>query len=525
MFCGLVDAARLKALLSMNRDAAIARNTVWNFVGTTLPLVVAVFTIPAIIRGLGTERFGVLTLAWTIVGYFALFDFGLGRATTKFVANYIERGVLELLPQVVWTSLIAHTVLGLVGGAMLALFAPWLSEVFFTIPPALMWEVRVTFYLLAVSVPLVVVTACLRGLLEAVHRFDLVNFIRIPAGIINYVGPLGVMLFTSNLAAVVGFIVACRAVVLAVHAFISLRRLPVPAGHVKFARDALCPLLRFGGWLTVSNLVSPLIVFIDRFAIGALVSMSAVAYYATPYEIITKLWVFSASLLAALFPVLSALAVAPNAEIRILHRRATRYLLVMVAPIVGLLLVFADELLGLWVGSEFARHSASAAKWLAVGVFTNVLAQVPFTVLQSMGKPDIVARLQLVQLPFYAVAIWYLTLTWGVNGTAIAWAARAAIEFLLLVFAADRLMPAHGARDSGMPLRHIMVVGGALLAFWFIGTAFDSELAMQIAAFGIMVSLLIAWEWRFMLDAADRRSLISAARQTRQSFFTRQANE
>lgn len=524
MFCGLVVAARLKALLSMNRDVAIARNTVWNFVGTTLPLVVAVFTIPAIIRGLGTERFGVLTLAWTIVGYFALFDFGLGRATTKFVANYIERGVLELLPQVVWTSLIGHTALGLVGGAMLALFAPWLSEVFFTIPPALMWEVRVTFYLLAVSVPLVVVTACLRGLLEAVHRFDLVNFIRIPAGIINYVGPLGVMLFTSNLVAVVGFIVACRAVVLAVHAFISLRRLPVPAGHVRFASDALCPLLRFGGWLTVSNLVSPLIVFIDRFAIGALVSMSAVAYYATPYEIVTKLWVFSASLLAALFPVLSALAVAQNAEIRVLHRRAIRYLLVMVAPIVGLLLVFADELLELWVGSEFARHSASAAKWLAVGVFTNVLAQVPFTVLQSMGKPDIVARLQLVQLPFYAVAIWYLTLTWGVNGTAIAWAARAAIEFLLLVFAADRLMPAHGARDSGMPLHHIMVVGGALLAFWIIGTAFVAELAMQIAAFGIMVSLLIAWEWRFMLDAADRRSLISAAKQTRH-FFTRQANE
>src|SRR5262249_35819532 len=162
---------------------------------------------------------------------------------------------------------------------------------------------------------------------------------------------------------------------------VALPRLPARLGPYSFTAAVLRPLVGFGGWVTVSNLINPLIVFIDRFAIGALVSMSAVAYYATPYEAVTKLWIFSPSPPPPLFPVLSALSVMPGGEIRMLHGRAMRYLLVAVAPIVGLLLAFADDLLTLWIGADFARESAPATRWLAVGVLINVLAQIPYTVL------------------------------------------------------------------------------------------------------------------------------------------------
>ena len=34
--------------------------------------------------------FGVLSLVWMFIGYFSLFDLGLGRATTKLVAEKID---------------------------------------------------------------------------------------------------------------------------------------------------------------------------------------------------------------------------------------------------------------------------------------------------------------------------------------------------------------------------------------------------------------------------------------------------
>ena len=71
----------------LTQGRLLARNTVWNLGGQVAPLVVAIFAIPPLIKGLGTDRFGVLTLAWVVIGYFSLFDLGLGRALTKLVAG------------------------------------------------------------------------------------------------------------------------------------------------------------------------------------------------------------------------------------------------------------------------------------------------------------------------------------------------------------------------------------------------------------------------------------------------------
>src|SRR5439155_14376215 len=95
----------------------LARNTIWNLVGNGAPMAVAVFCIPILIRGLGTERFGVLTLAWALIGYASLFDLGLGRALTQLVAQKLGTGDEREVPQVVWTSLLLMLALGVAAAA------------------------------------------------------------------------------------------------------------------------------------------------------------------------------------------------------------------------------------------------------------------------------------------------------------------------------------------------------------------------------------------------------------------------
>jgi O-antigen/teichoic acid export membrane protein len=65
------------------------------------------------------------------------------------------------------------------------------------------------------------------------------------------------------------------------------------------------PLFRFGGWLTISNLISPLMVSLDRILIGMFLSVAEMAYYATPYEIVTKLQIIPSALTGVLFPAFS----------------------------------------------------------------------------------------------------------------------------------------------------------------------------------------------------------------------------
>ncbi len=204
----------------------LARNAYLNLIGQLAPILVAIFAIPLLIKVLGQERFGILALAWVVMGYFGLFDFGLGRATTKFVAEYHARNDTEAIPELIWSSFVVHIFLGLLGGTILALATPWLTQSALNVPSPLLLETQICFYLLAISVPMIVATAALRGVFEAIQRFDVVNLIKIPASILSYLGPLIVLYFIRTLVAVILFLVISRAVVLLAHFLLCLRIVP-----------------------------------------------------------------------------------------------------------------------------------------------------------------------------------------------------------------------------------------------------------------------------------------------------------
>ena len=125
----------------------LARNTLWNLVGSGAPLAVAVFCIPILIRGLGKERFGVLTLAWALIGYASLFDLGLGRALTQLVARKLGAGEEREIPSLAWTSLLLMLLLGFAGTGVVLLISPWLAGRALNIPAVLQGETLQSFRL------------------------------------------------------------------------------------------------------------------------------------------------------------------------------------------------------------------------------------------------------------------------------------------------------------------------------------------------------------------------------------------
>src|SRR5215472_17204940 len=145
----------IKATKTHNRQLTsgrlLAKNVLWNLVGSGAPMAVAVFSIPILIRGLGKDRFGVLTLAWALIGYAGLFDLGLGRALTQLVARKIGAGEDHEVPMLVWTSLLLMLLLGVVGVLAAVLLSPWLVHRALNVPVALQRETLQSFYLLGLS--------------------------------------------------------------------------------------------------------------------------------------------------------------------------------------------------------------------------------------------------------------------------------------------------------------------------------------------------------------------------------------
>ena len=154
--------------------------------------------------------------------------------------------------------------------------------------------------------------------------------------------------------------------------------------------------------MTVSTLVAPLILAADRLVIATYGSLASLTYYVVPYEVITKLWILSASLLAAAYPQMTALR---KAELRQLGDRSLYWLLRVATPLTIGAILLAEPGLKAWVGARIANQATPVLQLLAIGVWLNVLAQVPQTVLQATGNADAVARLQMLELPFYLVLV------------------------------------------------------------------------------------------------------------------------
>ena len=494
----------------MTSSRTLARNTVLNVLGQVVPMLAAVVAIPILIQHLGASRFGVLTLAWAAIGYFNLFDLGLGRALTQIVAARLgsEQESAELTT-VAWTALALMLLLGVLGGLVLAAVTPWIVRTGLNIPPSLIAESIGAFYLLAASLPFVVTTAGLRGLLEAHQQFGAATALRIPLALFTFIGPLLVLPFSNGLEPIVALLLVGRAITWFAHLVVCLRRYDYLRTAFRLRRGVVGPLLRFGGWMTVSNVVSPIMAYLDRFLIGAILPLAAVAYYVTPYELVTKLLVVPQAMVVAAFPAFAASYASDPRRTAALFERTLRVVLLLMFPLLLTVVLFAREALTLWVGASVAEQSTGVLQWLAVGVFINAMAQAPLVVLQSTGRPDLTAKLHLVELPLYLVALWWLAQRYGIVGVAMAWSARAVVDAVALLMLAARRVP-DVPRQIRLALWTIVVVPAALgLA------ALVEDVSLKVVVLTGGLALFGAFGWSYLVHPAERDGLRAWSRLTR----------
>jgi len=474
-----------------------------------LPLLVGVFTIPLVVRGLGTERYGLLSLAWVVLGYFTVFDLGLGRATTKYVAEALSKGEVDQVPQIVWTAVTFQAVLGLLGGLVLFGITDLLVENILNIPPDLMSEAREALYLLALSVPLVLVSISFSGVLEAAQRFDLVNLVRIPSSILTFVLPLAGIYLGLGLPGIVALILLARIGTLAAFIVMDLRIAPTIREYsVSFARFS--HLFAYGGWVMVTSVVGPILVYLDRFLIGSLLTIAAVTYYTAPYEAVTRISIISLSLSTTLFPAFSAMeGVRDRQKLGMFFARSTKYAFLISGTIVVVVIVYAKEILQIWLGSDFVIESTFSMQLLAMGVLINSLAYTPFALLQGVGRPDLPAKFHLIELPIYIGIAWVLVSEYGIVGAAGAYTIRVVLDNVLLFMAAFRInqLPYGLLAESGMKPAIAWIMMFAFSMYGIKHITYDLPLGAKSLLF-IGLFALFAWAvWNFVLDDMDRGAI------------------
>lgn len=478
----------------------LVKNSLINLLGFAVPLAVGLITIPLMVHGFGVERFGLLTLAWAVIGYFSLFDMGLGRAITQLIAERLAHESLENIAKLAWTGLMMMAIFAVIGAAFTASLMPWLIAAVLNVPENLRADTISAFIVLAIAIPSVVLTTGFAGVLAAFHRFDLLNALRIPMGVMIFLIPLAILPYSKDLLDTCLGLIALRVLFLILHIAVCIRVLPT-LRTIGVSRTDIKKLLHFGGWLTVSNIIGPLMVYMDRFIIGAMLSTSIVAYYVTPYEMVIRLWTIPAAIVTVLFPIFSTPKGEDIKHITMIYSLGGRAILGVLTPIILVLIVFAEEGLRFWLDDSFSQQSTVVLQYLAIGVYVNSYAQVPFAFIQGQGRADITAKLHLLELPIYLALMFWLLTAFGIVGVAIAWLARIIIDTMLLTGVTHWL--ARDIQSASKQIIPVLIVPLILFAVSMSLTTMPSKLIFV----GISIPALIVSGYFFATLPEEKNKL------------------
>lgn len=410
---------------------SLRKNTLWNLLGSGLPILAALAFIPYCLNQLGSETFGVLALVWSLIGYFSLFDFGVGRALTVDIGRLRRDVSSPDIAPVILSGLALTLITGLLGGLVLWELSPHLAGRWLNIAEASIPDATSAFQIAAFGVVLTTLTSGLRGAQEGLEDFRSANLTKIFLGFCTFSLPAwSIYMHGPMLNKIVIYLVFARFIGVVINAY----QLRAYLHWVKFETlvakgKGLCS---FGLWVTITSVISPLMVYGDRFFVSAAVGAALLPFYAIPQEALQRLLIIPASFCGALLPKLATLT---SNEKRALYLASYKRLGWVMLAICITCSLLAYPALSFWISSDFAKESLGIVLVLCVGIWINSMAHVPFTFLHAQGRAKDPAIFHIAELFIYISVLYVFVDKFGLIGAAIAWTVRVFLDWALLVWA------------------------------------------------------------------------------------------
>ncbi len=473
-------------------ESSLFRNAALNLTGLILPTLVALFAIPLCVRVYGQEQFGLLSLAWTFIVSFAYLDLGLGVSTTKFTAELLRKGQDNAVPSIIWSSIVMNFGAGAMFSLVVALFAPDIAGRIIAVSPVYHAQTVAIIRYTAFCIPFITTSAALRGVMEASNRFDVTNGIKIPSSSLLFLIPAVGALLSLSISDVVLLLLASRITAAATFFLFAVRQYPATVKSFSFEPARATTLLKFGGWVGVSTLLSPVIHQGEKILIPALLSVTALSYYTPPFEMIARIAVIPFSLAIALLPKFSYLGKKDTLE----HReqmivRPLKYLLLVMTPISAFFVFFSAEILNLWLGPTYAAQSSTLLVILACAYFFNALAYVAYSAIHGLGHPEMKTKLDMVLAPAFILFSWLLINRYGLTGASMAKFIVLSLDAVCLIWFLKNILKLSATDLFHTEIRLVGLTSIAVLLIGLLLYSFSASVTVRLLGYVASVVLII----------------------------------
>ena len=387
--------------------------------GSTAALVVVLLP-PFLTKSLSVEAYGTWLLILQLSAYVSFLDFGIQTAVGRFVAHTNELQDLKQRDGIVSTALAILTGAGLLAMIGIAALAWQLPNLFKGMPAALHQDARLALLFVGGSLAISLPFSVFSGVFVGLQRYD------IPAWVIGisklFGGVLAVVLaHATHSIAWMGAGMALATVGAAVSQFLAYRKF---ASNIKvstklISKKAGGEIIDYCFSLTIWSISMLLVGGLDTTIVGYF-DYKSVAFYSLAINLTTFLIGLNSSIFNVLMP--SAAIMGAKEDYIGLGKllvKSTRYSLITLILTSAPLVIGAEWILNLWVGSEYASSTAPILQLL---VIANVVRQsgFPYSILAiATGQQRLIIITPFVEGVTNVTISIFLASVIGAKGAAI----------------------------------------------------------------------------------------------------------
>ncbi len=484
-----------------------AKNSLFSAFEFIVALVLTFAITPVLVHHLGTERYGILALASTFMGFMALLDIGAAPALIRFLSYHTARTEREETETILGAGLVFYALVGSLGFLLSLVLAGPILPHLFRLGQVQLSEARIAFVISGVGFLFTMLTIPFRCVPVALQRFDLVALLNTAILTASACATLGLVVAGFGLIAVVAATASAAAATTGTYFGLAKRLSPSMRFRPVFELKIMKSILSFSSLVFLVQISSAVLLQLDRIVLGAVASVSLVSYYVVPGLLAQRLQMVTVKVTVVLFPAATDLVARGDiARVVTLYRRATGMLAVGLLSVVTPLIVGAPELLHFWLGGDFAEKSGNILRILIVTSFVTAMTTVAYYTALAFARPGVPAVFYGVGAVGNVGLMIALIPPFGLMGAAVAYLASAIPLLGLVWFAETRLLSLTGRHWLALVRRTApMIALEAVLAA--VAMHLSTNLFEAILGIGVPAAAGLLLYFAVLADEADRRTL------------------
>jgi O-antigen/teichoic acid export membrane protein len=413
----------------------IIRNTVYNSIGRIWLMLVILLLTPYILHKLGVQVFAVWSLVFVVANYLGVLDFGIRTSFAKYIAEYHTRKDQDSINAVINCGIIFYLAFSLfIIGLAVILRGPIISLL--KIPSPIHEESRFAILGMVLILSFNNIFSIFEAVLVGLQRMDVQNKIMIFASVFNVAGTFFFLEKGFGLRGLVINYGIVSFVILLLNIYFSYRLLPqIRIGFVWVHKEVFKKLFSYGVKMQISNFAFIMHQQADKIILSHFLGLNFVTFYELGQKAANGIRTLPILLLTALVPAVSELEASDNKEkLMELYTRGSKYISLMVFPLILLSITIAPDLINLWVGDKFPLAVLSF-QILVIGYVINVLTGMGTSVVRGIGKPEYETRYAVLTLVLQLILSITLVQIIGYRGVLVSvliTTVVAALYFLLI---------------------------------------------------------------------------------------------